>query len=330
MCHSPSVFFLPFARSGGKLKFEIVPMKTRHLFQAACLFAAIAFSGCQSFVQNLTPARIEANASDIYTFRIKVDENMRNVIPNTMRVDIVVNGETHAMRRDLTIGKFVWVYEYQVPSNVSNIPFYAVLHYKSSGNAGPVDEVLYSTDLTPGNKLYSSSIVNRYVAQISSSRGPVGATIGVLGQGFTEFDKVVIGDVEAPTLFVSHNQLNFTIPPMAAGQTYDIKVRTGDGDLNAGNLRIDSATIGIQPTSLSLRNGESLPITFYVDSAAPVGGLIISVTTNVPNSIIMPEVVIPAGQRSVSVPVDGAAPGSGFIWVKADGYQEVRVPVSVE
>ncbi|MFA5257417.1 MAG: IPT/TIG domain-containing protein [Opitutales bacterium] len=305
-------------------------MKTRHIFQAVCLIAATALAGCQSFVENLTPARIEANASDIYTFRVRVDENMRSVIPKSLQVDIVVNGETHAMKLDPTMGKFVWMYEYAVPSSVSNIPYYYVLHYKVLGTSGPVDEVVYSSDLTPKHTVYTSSIVNRYVAQISSSRGPVGATIGVLGQGFTEFDKVVIGEVEAPTTFVSHNQVNFTVPPIPAGQSYEVKLRTGEGDLSAGVLRVDTATIGVQPTSVSVRAGESIPLTFFVDSPAPAGGLTINVTTNIPSSLVMPEVVIPAGQRSVSVTVSGAATGSGFIWIKADGYEEAKIPATVE
>jgi len=305
-------------------------MKTRHIFQAACLIAATALTGCQSFVDNLTPARIEANASDIYTFRVKVNEYLRGVMPNTLRVDIVVNGETHAMTQVPNMGKSEWTFEYAVPSNVSDVPYYYVLHYKVQSNTGPVNEVVYSSDLTPKHTVYNSSIVNRYVAQISSSRGPVGATIGVLGQGFTEFDKVVIGEVEAPTTFVSHNQVDFTIPPIPAGQTYEVKLRTGEGDLSAGMLRVDTATIGVQPTSVSVRTGESIPLTFFVDSPAPVGGLTIDVSTNIPNSIEMPVVIIPAGQRSVSVTVKGRGNGTGFIWIKADGYDEAKLPVVVE
>ncbi|MBN1402935.1 MAG: IPT/TIG domain-containing protein [Opitutales bacterium] len=305
-------------------------MKTRHLIIAALALSATAFTACQSFVQNLTPSRIEANASDIYTFRVKVDENMRSVIKGTMNVEIVINGETHLMRRDEALGKFIWMYEYQVPSNVSTIPYYFILKYQSKGNTGPVNETVYSTDFTPEHRPYSSNIINRYVAQISSSRGPVGATIGILGQGFTEFDRVMVGEVEAPTSFVSHSQLNFTIPPIAAGQTYNVSVRTGDGDLSAGMLRVDAATIGVQPTALSLGVGDSVPLTFFIEGAAPAGGLIINVTTDIPNNIVMPVVVIPAGQRSVSVTVQGLSYGSGHLWISAEGYQESKLPISVQ
>jgi outer membrane murein-binding lipoprotein Lpp len=290
-------------------------MNTRRLVIAIISLTAALLAGCSSFVQNLTPARFEANASDIYTFRVKVDEKMRNVIKGTMKVELVTDGKSYKMKPDPVLGKYVWMYELQVPSNVSTIPYYFVLNYQSEGNSGPVNEKVYSTEFTPEHKTYTSTIANRYVAQISSSRGPVGSTIGILGQGFTNYDKVVIGDVEAPTVFVSHSQLNFSIPPIPAGKTYVVSVRTGDGDLTAGRLRVDAATIGVQPTALSLGVGDSVPLTFFIDGVAPAGGLLIEVTTDIPNSIVMPVVVIPAGQRSVSVTIQGAAFGSGYLWI---------------
>jgi hypothetical protein len=213
---------------------------------------------------------------------------------------------------------------------VSKIPYYYVLSYKLKGESGYVDEVSYSTEFTPGNAPYVSTIVNRYVVHLSSSRGPVGALISILGQGFTEFDKIVIGNVEIATTFVSHNQLSFTIPAVPAGKSYDVMLRTGDGDLPAGRLTVDASTIGVQPTSLIINVGESVPLTFFIDSPAPEGGIAIDITTDIPECVVMPEVVIPAGQRSVSVPTQGAAAGTGYLWMEAEGFEKARIPVTVQ
>jgi hypothetical protein len=53
------------------------------------------------------------------------------------------------------------------------------------------------------------------------------------------------------------------------------------------------------------------------------------VTTDVPDSVIMPEVVIPQGQTSVTVTVEGGKQGSGSLFLKGFGNGEVTVPVTV-
>jgi hypothetical protein len=57
--------------------------------------------------------------------------------------------------------------------------------------------------------------------------------------------------------------------------------------------------------------------------------LLVNVTTDVPHSVIMPEVIIPAGQNSVSVSIQGGEPASGSLFVGAAGKGEITVPVSV-
>ncbi|MEM9227622.1 MAG: hypothetical protein AAGA45_06610, partial [Verrucomicrobiota bacterium] len=51
--------------------------------------------------------------------------------------------------------------------------------------------------------------------------------------------------------------------------------------------------------------------------------------TDSPQSIIMPEVVIPEGAKSVSVPMEGGIPGTGTLFVEAPGFNAIKVPVSV-
>jgi hypothetical protein len=305
-------------------------MKTRSYFQIIMASALLAFAGCQSFIANKTPAKIEANASDIYTFRVKVDETLRNVVPNTMKVDIVINGETHAMHRDTESGKYVWSFDYPVPSNVSLVPYYYIARFLAENDGYKTSEVVYSSDIDSYGKPYSSIISNRYVIKISSPRSPVGATIAIVGQGFTDGDRIIVGDTEAKTSLVSHSHISFIVPALPVSRTYKVSLRTAEGDLAAGTLHIDPSTIGVQPNSISIKAGESVPVTFFVDSPAPAGGLTIEVVTDVPASVVMPVVTIPEGQRSVSVSVQGAQQGKGFLFISAEGYDKAKIPVAVD
>ena len=51
--------------------------------------------------------------------------------------------------------------------------------------------------------------------------------------------------------------------------------------------------------------------------------------TDIPESIIMPEVFIPEGARSVNVPVEGGIPGVGKLFVEVPGLKTVVIPVVV-
>ena len=305
-------------------------MNSRSYFRVMTAALLFFVAGCQSLIQNKTPAKIEANASDLYTFRVKVDESLLNAIQGTVNVGIVINGETHAMQRDPDGGKYDWMFDYPVPSTVSDVPYYFVVTYYAMQGGNETKVVKFSTDSTPDHKPFSSIITNRYVIRISSPRSPVGATIAVVGQGFTDADKIVVGDVEAETSLVSHNHLNFVVPQLPADKTYKVVLRTMDGDSPAGSLRIDPSTIGVQPNDIKIASGDSIPITFFIDSPAPSGGLTIDVQTAIPASVIMPVVVIPEGQRSVSVTIQGGQPGSDYLVNSAEGYEKARIPIAVE
>jgi hypothetical protein len=305
-------------------------MKTRYTLQITLAAAVLAFAGCRSFIENKTPAKIEADASNIYTFHVKVDETQHNVVKNTMRVDIVINGETHSMHRDMDSGRDMWAYDYPVPDNVSDVPYYFVTHFTAKENSDYVQYTIYSSDHSEDHKVYKSILANRFVMRLSSSRTPTGAMIQVIGLGFTDADQILVGASSAKTTLASHNQINFVVPSdLDAGHTYDVKLHTPEGDLQAGKLYIDYSTFGVQPNAIKIKSGDSAPVTFFIDTPAPVGGLTINVATNVSASVVMPVVTIPEGQRSVSVTIQGAAAGDGVLELSAKNFETVRVPVSI-
>ena len=65
------------------------------------------------------------------------------------------------------------------------------------------------------------------------------------------------------------------------------------------------------------------------EAVASAGGTLLDVTTDIADSVIMPEVIVPAGQTSVTVSIEGGRPGTGSLFLKGFVAGEVNVPVAV-
>lgn len=285
----------------------------------------VFMSGCATpKLQDLTPSQFSRNDSGIYTFEFTAGVVHAGIIEGTEYANLVIDGTKLPMERNPRIDGYSYTYDYRFQPGQTQARYYFEFGYDYvNENAmrrsyGPV----YS-------QLKGVSVVSQYVIQLESSRGPVGSSIGVIGRGFTEFDRVVFNGQEIPTTFDSEFALRFQVPGLPAGQAYPVKLRTGQGDREIGNFKIDQASLSVQPGQVSIRQGERVNVIFTIDFEAPAGGLPISVTTDIPRSVIMPEVSIPAGARSVSVPLEGGQPGNGSIFAEAPGFDQVVIGVSV-
>ena len=66
-----------------------------------------------------------------------------------------------------------------------------------------------------------------------------------------------------------------------------------------------------------------------IPQPAPAGGLLIDVTTDVPESVVMPVVMVAAGQTSATVPIQGGKPGSGSLFFRSSaGESSIAVTVT--
>ena len=100
-----------------------------------------------------------------------------------------------------------------------------------------------------------------------------------------------------------------------------------DSDLTPSPLY--ASLIRVAPAKIELQSGQRQAILFELSESAPSGGIAIQVTTDVPQSIIMPEVFMPAGMRTTSVTLQGDRPGSGKLYINAPGLEETKVPLRV-
>jgi hypothetical protein len=293
-------------------------------FLPACAagLGALLLGGCATIgLTNLTPSSLPENPSGIYTFTLRVTPKSTTVVPDSIVPHIVVGAESHDMQKSDSVPG-IYEFDYKLPPNQSAIPYYFLVSYSTEGNGMQASRQAY-TELT------QAAVVSRYVVSLEVNRGPVGARIGVLGRGFTPQDLVGFDGTAVRTVYESPTSLGFFVPALAPGKTYKVSVSSSAGNSVVGTFRIDSSDVTADPASLTLGPGQKQSLTFTLTHPAPAGGLLLDITTDIPSSVIMPEVIVPEGQSSVTVTVEGGKPGTGSLFLKGYGTGEVTVPVTV-
>jgi hypothetical protein len=300
-------------------------MKNQKTFlSVVALAGSLLLSGCDFGdieIKNLTPATLAENHSNVYTVTASVKPRTAHVINESIRANIVIDGETFPMQMS-HLSPDLFEFDYHLPAGRQDASYYFTVDYKVDINGFIKEREAFSS-------VHSFKLANRFAYSLEVTRAPVGSQVGVVGRGFKRSDVITIGGLQAPTSFSSANSLHFNVPSLRAGQSYMVQLSDGESTLNVGTLRVDAGTINVSPASLSLEEGQRSMLVFSINSSAPEGGLYIDVTTNVPDSVVMPEVIIPQGSRSVNVPVQGARTGSGKLFIEMDGYRPVTIPVTV-
>lgn len=282
----------------------------------------LALSGCHDVVlSNLTDTHIPQNPSGIYTITAMAEVGDRTVWLPSIEMDIVIDGQIIPMKRMDPNGT-LFEYDYRIPKGRSAAKYYLITRYtvKCMGS---------TRSYTKTSDIFHLTLMNRYVVSMESSRGLIGSTIGVMGRGFTQKDRVYFNHTEAETQYFSPNSLTFKVPALPASETYEVVLKTVNAELPMGIFRIDPAILKVQPTRIVINSGDRSSILLSIASEAPSSGVSLDITTDVPESIIMPPAMIPAGAYTVSVPFEGGAPGSGKLYIESNGFESLEVPVEV-
>ncbi len=298
---------------------RISPARKIIVWLIAALSLAL-LSGCETVtLTDLTPKSMAENPSHIYTFSLRVTPRTQTV--SNINPQIVVDGKSYHMKKS-PLGEGIYDFEYQLPAGRDKMAYYYLVTYSVEGNGSQTPQETYT-------QVEHVNIVSRYVLSLEVNRGPVGARISVLGRGFTPQDVVHLNGTPARTAYESPNSISFFVPPLEPGRNYQVTVNGSAGNSPVGTFRIDATTVSVSPTSLNLRTGERQNLTFSLPNAAPPGGTLLDIATDVPESVIMPEVIVPQGETSVAVPVEGGKSGSGNLFLKGFGQGELTIPVSV-
>jgi hypothetical protein len=286
------------------------------------VLALATLCGCTTVaLTNLTPSSLPENPSGIYTFTLRVIPKSNSVSEASIAPHVIVGAESHDMTKS-DVSSQIYEFDYKLPAFQNDIGYYYVVDYSAQNSGSTMAMQAY----TP---IQHASIVNRYVLSLEANRGPVGARIGVLGRGFTPQDLIGFDGAPVRTVFESPTSLGFYVPALEVGKTYSVTLSSSAGNSPVGTFRVDPSDVTVDPAALALAPGGKQTLTFTIGHPAPAGGLLLDVTTDVPESVIMPEVVVAEGQTSVSIQVEGGKPGSGSLFLKGYGNGEVAVPVTV-
>jgi hypothetical protein len=326
----------------------------RRFFLGCGVIAGLTLTGCKTTlpafksanVTNLTPGSLPANPSQIYTISARIKPTVSNFVAGSVLPSIVIDGQKYRMTKS-PLGEDIFEFDYQLAPGRNELAYYFEYTYTVNNNG-----VLSSRE--DYTDIQRATIVGRYVLSLEVVRGPIGAKISILGRGFTPSDVVYFDATPVRTVFESANALSFFVPAVEPNRNYKVSVGGSLGQSAAGTFRVDgvgggsaSGAVGqasfggatnagfagaallVNPTELSLKQGQKVSLTFTAPTTAPTGGLLIDITTDIPESVIMPEVIVPAGTSTVTVQIEAGRPGKGSLFAKGAGTSELVIPVTV-
>ena len=298
------------------------PSQARSIFSGIAAAAALLLlAGCNLTITNLTPDVLRENPSQLYTITARVTPTSRSLDRSSLQVSVIIDGQDQPMKKSAETSD-VYEYDYPLARGRDGATYYFLVRFRSNSDVPTRTSEMYSDK-------HSFTVERRYALPLEANRGPIGARVGVVGRGFTPQDVVYLDSAAARTVFESSSSLSFFVPPVEPDRNYNVAISGGGGTLSAGPFHADPTGATVTPTSLTLRIGERQTVTFTIPTPAPQGGLLLDVTTDVPESVIMPEVVVAEGATSVVVTVQGGKPGAGALYLKGFGPGEITIPVSV-
>ena len=296
-------------------------MKAKLFPLLAALALASAFSGCSHPVVNVTLPQAAENQSRIYTLNVNSRINQHAVVDGTLHAFVTIEGQEHEMAPS-PYGDDIFQYDYAMPLDREKAKYFYTFRYDEL-----VNQLVKHRDIE--SDLYTLNIVNRYVLQMETTRGPVGAVVAIVGNGFSPVDYVVIGGTAAPTKVASANAMTFAVPPLPSGD-YPVEWHSGSDVFQIGAFHVDESALLASPTSLELASGDATRLTLTMRQLAPAGGVTLKVLTDIPNSVVMPtDVLIPGGANSVTVKIAGGTPGAGSLHIGAPGFTMAVVPIKI-
>jgi hypothetical protein len=299
-------------------------MKAKRIFLILSLLGLFLLSGCTIAILNETPETLPTNPSGIYTLTARTALTDSLVKRDSLKTFIVIDGSKEALTPRPEGGGF-YEYDYAIPEGRNEARYYFLMEYQLHKDKEP--NLIHKRQ----SELSTLKLIDRYTISLDVNRAPIGTELALFGRGFSRADTVFVGQSAAETRYLTSNTLQFLVPPVEAGKRYKVEVRSGANREAAGLLKVDpSLPLRVVPSELDMQTGQNQALLFQLENPAPNGGQHIEVTTDIPNSVIMPEVVIAAGQRTVSITLQAGVSGIGKLYIQAPGMREIVIPISVQ
>jgi len=298
-------------------------MKAKRISVSAIVGSLICLVGCSTYLVNQTPQQFPPSPDGTYTIAAEVKTNQKNIIPDSFEAFVVIDGEQFPMSREFS-SNYLFVYDYKPSTEKSITRFYYVLNYmeENKNNSQSLKQII--------SNLHQTQLPDKLRFRLDRKRAAVDTKVSLYGDQFTDQDHVLIDGISCETTFVSTGELQFLVPEINPSFGYEVKVFTSGGLFNTGVLRVDAANpLRVLPSELELKVGQSKAIAFMLNHPAPQGGLYIDVTTDIPDSIIMPEILISESAHTISTTIQGKQIGEGYLFIKTGELPEIVVPITV-
>ncbi len=298
-------------------------MKAKRILFLTALVSLPCLIGCSINIVNLTPPEFSPSSTGAYTLKAQVDVGKKAVVPHSLEAFVVIDGTQHPMSQKLT-DSYIFEYDYKPSAEKLLVSFYYILNYLivQKDETPTVEQVI--------SGFYRTQLPNTVSLRIDKERAAVDKEVSIYGDQFTRQDRVLIDGTPCETTLISSKELRFLVPEIKPSFGYAVNVFTSKGMLEAGTLRVDSAhPLTVLPNEITLKAGQPQALVFMLNHPAPYGGLHVSVTTDIPDSIISPKVLIPERTRTVSVTIAGKSASSGNLFITAGELPEIIVPITV-
>lgn len=303
------------------MKLNTPMLKSIFLFSGKALLL-LGLAGCAQTLTNVTPDDAQRNPSNLYRFTTQCNLRMNKIVPETLKLSLVIDGDKFPLKAYELTPSFYY-YDYFLDATRTDAKYFFEACYTTNNRGKRVERC----DKTP---LANFKIKEHFCSCLGGERAPINTEVKVLGQGFTAGDLIQVGEYNAITHFISENVLAFQVPNVETGKFYPVYF-IANGEKNfVGNLLVDEGLLSVDTDGIELNVGDKEEITIYSSIQAGSGGLYVNVTTDIPNSVIMPEVVIPAGESSVTVEIEGGEAGEGHLFISAKGFNELELPIYVQ
>jgi hypothetical protein len=293
-----------------------------HIGKVFFIAGSLFLAGCEGDnICNMTPSVIPQNQSGIYTLTVAIRGMEGSVVQKNIKPYVIVNGERHEMKKHPD-GDNMFVFDYHF-NGIGTIPYYFEVIYGVTRNGG-------AREKTAKSNLFSTVVTDKYVLALNANRGPVGASVSIVGSGLARTDKVRFGRHIIRANWLSEGAIEFVVPPVECDNEYEVYLLANQRELLAGRFFVDASVLRCSTDFIRLANGESQRLVFMLDRPAQDGGVEVEITTDIPDSIIMPEVHFMPGERTASVNITGGENAAkGTLFVGAKGYSSLTIPLEI-
>ena len=165
-----------------------------------------------------------------------------------------------------------------------------------------------------------SQIIRRYVLSLENNRGPVGASIGVLGRGFTPQDAVSFEARPRARSTPRPPRSASSSRPFRRGRNYRVTLNGSAGNSPIGTFRVDPTNVTVSPGALTpAPRRDPVPHLQPVDRGARPADSSSTSRPTCPRASSCPRSSSRPGSNTVTIPVQGGKPGNGSLVLKGYG-----------